>query len=91
MSVDRTRTVASISEAEQVIDEYARSGYATVERAEQYRVLRKRDHGSLLMHIILFFIVGWWTLGLGNFAYAWYRHFASEDSVEVRLREGDHA
>lgn len=86
MTHTRTRTVPDGQTRQQVIDEYARDGYTVAEEGDT-TTLRYRDHGSLLSHAVLFFTVGWLTLGLLNLVYAWYRRRITTDRVEVRIDE----
>lgn len=64
------------------VAEYRRAGYSVVDEGERATELRRRDHGSLLAHIVVFFTLGFWTLGLANACYAWYRR-RQADRVRV--------
>jgi hypothetical protein len=80
----RTRTVADLDTA---VDDYRRGGYTILEQSATHAVVRKRDAGSLLTHLALFFTVGWVTLGVLNVLYALYRR--SKYTDRVRLEAAD--
>lgn len=83
----RTRTVADRAEYERVVDEYLRDGYTALDHTDGRATLRKRDHGSLLTHLAVFFTVGFWTLGLANLLYALYRRWNASDTVCVEVAD----
>jgi hypothetical protein len=89
MTPARTRTVDSDRERELVIEEHTMQGYRIVKQGERTTTLRRRDHGSLGAHLLVFIVLGWWTLGLANLIYALYRRVASAEGVIVRVEEGD--
>jgi hypothetical protein len=66
-----------------VVAEYQRAGYSVIDEADGETTLRRRDHGGLVAHIVLFFTVGFWTLGLANLVYAWRRRRKSTARVTV--------
>jgi hypothetical protein len=80
----RTRTVTDEREREAVADEYQREGYDVVEKRPL--TLATYDRGSLLAHTAVFFTLGFWTFGLANLAYAWYRQRKSHDKVRIEVR-----
>lgn len=84
----RTLTTDTYSEYERVVDEKATAGYSIVSEGDTSTRLRKRDHGTLGGHLLVFLITVWFTLGLGNVVYALYRRSATTDEVLVRL-EGE--
>jgi hypothetical protein len=83
----RTRTCQSDAERQRVVDEFQHEGYAVVSDLPDTTVLRKRDHGSLLAHVVLFLVIGWATLGLLNLGYALYRRAVSKTVVEVTVAD----
>jgi hypothetical protein len=89
MNTARTRTVDGERQRELVIEEYTMRGYRVVEEGEGSTVLRRRDHGGLAAHLLLFLVVGWWTLGLANLVYALYRRINSAEGVIVRVEEAE--
>jgi len=89
MPTARTRTVDTDRERELVIEEHTMRGYRVVEEGAGSTVLRRRDHGSLGAHLLLFIVVGWWTLGLANLVYALYRRITSAEGVVVRVEGGE--
>lgn len=80
MSRRRARTVDDLDTA---VDDYHRDGYGIVEHEADHAIVRKRDSGSLLSHLALFFTVGWLTLGLLNVVYAVYRRRTYSDRVRL--------
>lgn len=81
----RTRTCQSDAERQRVVDEFQLRGYRVVSDLPDTTILRQRDHGGAIAHVLLFLFVGWWTLGLANLVYALYRRAASKTVVEVTV------
>jgi len=79
----RTIEVTNHAEVDERADEYIREGYEVLENAVNEVVLRKRDHGSLIAHLVLFFTFGWLTLGALNLVYALYRRRKTTDRVRI--------
>lgn len=79
----RTRTVPDIDTKRETVAEYEAAGYSVVSRQPTMTTVRHRDHGGLLAHVVLFVVLGLWTLGFANACYAAYRRHVSTDRVEV--------
>ena len=52
------------------IDELVSRGWRIREETPDRVTLFKPDYGSLLGHGVVFVLTFWWTMGLGNLAYA---------------------
>jgi len=84
MAAPRLRKVGTKREFESLIDDYITQGYALLNRGESTALLRKKSWGSGGGHLLCGVLVGWWTLGIGNAAYAAIAHFNAEQ-VMVKL------
>ena len=89
MAAPRLRKVVSKKEFENLIDDYITQGYELVNRGESSALMRKKSWGSAGGHVVCGILIGWWTFGIGNAAYAVYAHFNAEQ-VMVKLDQ-DHA
>jgi len=57
----------------------------TIDEAYRNRVVMvNRDYGTLATHTLIAVLTAWWTLGLGNAAYAAYRYFSEADRKVLR-------
>jgi hypothetical protein len=83
MGAPRIRRVGSAKEMENLKDDYITQGYEIVTEGELSALLRKKDYGNVLIHVVLFLF----TIGLGNVAYYFYARQAAEQ-VLLRLEEG---
>ena len=45
-------------------------------------VLKKPNYGSVFGHVLVLFLTGWWTFGLGNVVYAAYR-FLNDSEYKI--------
>lgn len=62
------------------IDDAKDEGWEVAEEHDEKRaVLVKRKTGTALDHLIIFLLVGWWTLALANLVYWAYKHFIDVD------------
>lgn len=87
MTDTRTLTVANRQEYRFTVDDLTRDGYTQVD--DEPPTFVRYDRGSLLAHLALFFTVGFWTLGIVNAIYAWYRKRKSHDRVRVVTEYAD--
>lgn len=67
----------------QVEDEQV-EGWEISEDGDERVVMIKRKTGTVVAHIIIFIIFGWWTLGLANLLYLGYKYFLDTDKKVVR-------
>ena len=66
------------------IDDLKTEGWSVSEESQTRAVMVKRNYGSLGMHIIVAALTVWWTLGLGNAAYAGWCYMKRSDKRVVR-------
>lgn len=85
MAVNRVRRTESRREYESVIDDQITLGYEVLERGENSVKLRKKTWGSMGWHILVFLILGWWTIFLANLAYALMARYWLAEEMIVRL------
>jgi len=78
--VPRSRGAATKKEFDGIVDEYVTCGYEILDRSGSTTLLRKRTWGSPDVHLILAFAT-FWTLGIGNLAYALLSHINAEQVV----------
>ena len=57
------------------------------EQGEDKAILIRRGWGDIKSHILIFLLTVWFTLGLGNVAYACYKHFGDVEKKVVRVNE----
>lgn len=83
MANTRIRHTTSVREFEQIRDEYITQGYKVQSEGEGNVILRQSSWGSVAGHLGVALLTVWWTLGLGNLAYALIAH--KSDEVMVKL------
>lgn len=64
------RKVGSKEEREALIGAYLTHGYEVVDAGECSALLRRRTWGTAQLHVVFALLSVWWTLGMGNLAYA---------------------
>lgn len=79
--MSRIRRTDNRKEYERVIDDYITQGYKVKSRGEESTRLRESNYGSIVAHILIFIIFGWWTLGLANLLYLAYKYWTSEEVI----------
>jgi len=80
----RTRHADDQRERERIVDELVTQGYDVVDDGGTATRMRKRDHGGLAAHLLVFIVFGWWTLGGANVIYTLWRRWRSVDEVVVK-------
>ena len=69
---------------ERQVDDMAVEGWK-VSKDQGHRVILTRpDYGSLGGHVLVAILTVWWTLGLGNAAYAGYRYVRHSEKRVIR-------
>lgn len=84
----RIRKFETEDKMEEVIDEYITKGYKVKSRGEKNAKVKEKDYGSLGAHILIFILLGWWTLFIANILYAAYK-YTSSDEVLLKIKETD--
>lgn len=84
----RIREVESKKEFEDAIDTYYMMDYRLENHTGRKAMLKKGGNGNIGIHIVLFLLTAWWTLCLGNVAYALYSR-SKIDEVILKLKEDE--
>lgn len=87
MAVNRIRRTESRREYENLVDDYITQGYEVTERGENSAMLRKKTWGTMGWHILVALLTAWWTIFLGNVAYALMARYWLADQLLVRLEQ----
>lgn len=82
----RIRRVDDQKELERTIDDFVTRGYKIKTQGERSARLKKHTWGSGSGHLVVAALTIWWTLGIGNVAYAIYKNQTAEE-VEVKVEE----
>lgn len=86
-NVDRIRKVENDREFENVIDDFITQGYEVLDRGENSCRLREnKGWGSIAVHILLIFLTGWWTFGIGNLIYALITRYKSGQKLLIKIK-----
>lgn len=83
----RVRRVEDEDTLHDKIDDYQFRGFSVVERSDTQARLKNTTYGTVGMHVLWFFLTFWFTVGLGNVAYAVYAY--TQNSKEVLLKVED--
>ena len=66
------------------IDDAKVEGWKLSKEQGERAIMKRPNYGSLGGHILIALLTVWWTLGLGNVAYAAYKYFADSEKKVVR-------
>lgn len=69
---------------ERVVEDFLTRGYKVKNGGQKSVLLKKNTWGSGAGHIVVAALTIWWTLGLGNVAYAVYKNLTAEE-VQVKI------
>lgn len=72
------------SELDRKVDDLKTEGWKVAEEGNERYVMKKPNYGSLGPHILVAIFTIWWTLGLGNAAYAGWCYVNRSDKRVVR-------
>jgi hypothetical protein len=84
----RIRRVDTQREMEKVIDDFITQGYKVKSQGERSTLMKEKDWGSGGGHIAVAVLTIWWTLGIGNLAYALYKYFTAAE-VQIKVEDDD--
>jgi hypothetical protein len=86
----RLRKAQTTQEMERVVDDLITQGYKVKSRGERSVKMKHEEYGSLMAHIIIFVLFGWWTFFIANVLYAAYK-YVTGDEVLIQLEnyQGD--
>ncbi|DAC85279.1 hypothetical protein QIT48_gp01 [Haloterrigena jeotgali icosahedral virus 1] len=59
-------------------------GWEIQEERNDSAVMIRRKKGTLTAHILIFLLLGWWTIGLANLLYLCYKYFVDKEKKVVR-------
>lgn len=85
--ISRIRNVDTQRELERTIDDFVTRGWEVIEEGQNSRVLREKNWGSAGAHIIIGILIGWWTLGVANVAYALIVRYGTAEKILIQLRD----
>ena len=80
----RLRRAQTTQEMERVVDDLITQGYKVKSRGERSVKMKDEEYGSLMAHIIIFVLFGWWTFFIANVLYAAYK-YVTGDEVLIQL------
>jgi hypothetical protein len=80
----RLRKAQTTQEMERVVDDLITQGYKVKSRGERSVKMKHEEYGSLMAHIIIFVLFGWWTIFIANVLYAAYK-YVTGDEVLIQL------
>lgn len=69
---------------ERVTEDFLTRGYKVKNEGQNSTMLKKKTWGSGSGHIVVAVLTIWWTLGLGNVAYAIYKNQTAEE-VQIKI------
>jgi len=63
-------------------------GYTLQSRSDNMAIMKKAGGwGSGTGHLIIFLLTAWWSIGLGNVAYALYSHYGKSSELHIKVEE----
>jgi hypothetical protein len=78
--------VDDIKEMEQVTEDFLTRGYKVKQEGQKSTMVKKKSWGSGAGHLVIAALTIWWTVGLGNVAYAIYKNLTAEE-VQIKVEE----
>lgn len=82
----RIRRVSDQREMEQVTEDFLTRGYKVKDEGQHSTMVKKQTWGSGSGHLVVAALTIWWTIGLGNLAYAIYKNLTAEE-VQIKVEE----
>ncbi len=67
------------------VEDKVTEGYKVSSKTDRQAVLVKKHLGKPMIHIILFILTVWFTLGLVNVAYALYSYLVGVDEIQIKV------
>lgn len=80
----RIRRVNDQIEMEQVTEDFLTRGYKVKNEGQNSTLVKKLTWGSGSGHLVVAALTVWWTIGLGNVAYAIYKNLTAEE-VQIKV------
>lgn len=70
------------------IEDKTVEGWVLQNRGDNLAIMKKAGGwGSGMGHLIVFIFLGWWTLLVGNLAYALYAHYMQTSELHIKVEE----
>lgn len=70
------------------IEDKSVEGWVLQNRGDNLAILKKAGGwGSAGGHILIAVLTFWWTLGIGNLAYALYKHYGSASELHIKVED----
>lgn len=85
--ISRIRNVETQREMERTVDDFVTRGWEIIDEGQNSRVLREKNWGSVVGHIIVAVLTAWWTLFLGNLAYALIVRYGTAERILIQMRD----
>lgn len=80
----RIRRVDDQKEMEQVTEDFLTRGYKVKNEGQNSTLVKKSTWGSGSGHLVVAALTIWWSIGLGNVAYAIYKNLTAEE-VQIKV------
>ncbi len=87
--ISRIRNVDTQREMERTVDDFVTRGWEIIDEGQNSRVLREKNWGSVIGHIIVAVLTAWWTLFVGNIVYALVVRYGTAEKILIQMREED--
>jgi len=71
---------------ENLLDDYMTQGYEIITQGESTTLVRRKSWGTAGGHVLWALLTVWFTMGLGNLAYALVAHYTAEQ-VMLKIDE----
>jgi hypothetical protein len=84
----RIREAYSKREMESLIDDYITRGYSVKSRGDRTSRLKDVKYGSIVSHVLIFIVFGWWTFLVANILWLAYQYYSGEE-VLIKLVDAD--
>ena len=70
------------------IEDKSVEGWVLQNRGDNLAIMKKAGSwGSGTGHLIIFLLTAWWSIGLGNVAYALYSHYGKSSELHIKVEE----
>ena len=82
-SVKRVKTKKEFDTA---VEDAEIEGWSLESQGSNVAVFKKNGgYGSLVGHLLVFLLTGWWTLMIGNFVYGMVSHMGSSKELRIKF------
>lgn len=85
MTITSVRRV-SAAQFNAAVEDAQVEGWKLQSKGDRVATLTKPgEYGSALGHIVVFVLTVWWTIGLGNLAYAGYKYMTTKKELQIKV------